>query len=691
MQPVFLLVSNMHNLIAGILRSPIVESVTKSSNQGLKSANRGLESYRRLTRKIPTTKENMSIILDQLTKRYEGHPVVNRLSLEIANGEFFVLIGPSGSGKSTVLRMIAGLNPVDEGRVILHGRDVTLATPQQRGVGFVFQHYALFQHMSVADNIEFGLRVRKAPAEQRQKRRDELLELVGLAGLGGRLPDQLSGGQQQRVALARALAHQPEVLLLDEPFGALDAKIRVELRRALRSIQTELGITTVFVTHDQEEAFELADRLGVMNFGRLLEVGTPSDLYQHPQTEFVATFLGTTNLMVGESTPEGIKVGPVSFPAHADAKKIEQASITQRVQVLFRPEDVALTLPDEPLEAPQLGIGEIEGSNFLGSVERLRVRLPAIPGVRPIAPPVAFGEDAVLIEAARTQDMARRFPLNPGDRVHVGVQRIHALVHPGLSFLILTDGSEASQAALDLGGQIARLAHARVTILSYGMETNAHENYLQEAKEKLGSGLAQLEVRSSPHPPEVAVDQEVERQPYDLVILGVGGLTPANRMALAEKILRLGDHHLLLVPAAHAEPARALVCVMSGEPGKEDVLFAGRFLRHLGAEATLMSVIGTAGQNNEIYERAERFLLGGIRTLELLRVPAQTVIRTGNVHNEITNQMKEGEHDLLIMGAPLPYGGDKVSLEGIVGQIMKEMTTHPILVVRSRYAAIRRE
>ena len=676
----------MSNFIASLITPPTLEKVTEAPGKKLQNTNRELKSYRRFTQNIPTTKEDMSIVLDQLTKRYEGHPVVNRLSLEIANGEFFVLIGPSGSGKSTVLRMIAGLNSVDEGRVILHGRDVTLATPQQRGVGFVFQHYALFEHMSVADNIEFALKVRKVPAEQRQKRRDELLELVGLAGLGGRFPDQLSGGQQQRVALARALAHKPEVLLLDEPFGALDAKIRVELRRALRGIQTELGITTIFVTHDQEEAFELADRLGVMNFGRLLEVGTPSELYQHPQTEFVATFLGTTNLMVGVSTADGVQVGPISFPANADSERIEKASSTQRVQVLFRPEDVTLTLPEEDLDAPQLGTGHIEGSTFSGSVERLRVRMPAIPGVRPIAPPVAFGEDAVLIEAARTQDVARRFPLAPGDAVNVGVRRIHALVHPGLSFLILTDGSDTSQDALDLGGQIARLAHARVTILSYGLEASKNEAHLQEAKEKLGSGLAQLEVRSTPHPPDLAVAQEGERQPYDLVILGVSGQSSSNRVALAEKILRLGDHHLLLVPAAHAEPARALVCVMSGEPGKEDVLFAGRFLRHLGAQATLMSVIAS-GNYSELYERTERFLLGGIRTLELLRVPAEMTIRSGNVHDEIHHQMNDGEHDLLILGAPLPHGGDKVSLEGVVGQILKDMTTHPILVVRSRYAA----
>lgn len=629
----------------------------------------------------------MSIVLDQLTKRYEGQPVVNRISLEIANGEFFVLIGPSGSGKSTVLRMIAGLNTVDEGRIVLHGHDVTFATPQQRGVGFVFQHYALFQNMSVADNIEFALRVRKVKPNQRQKRRDELLELVGLAGLGGRMPAQLSGGQQQRVALARALAHQPEVLLLDEPFGALDAKIRVELRRALYNIQSELGITTIFVTHDQEEAFELADRLGVMNFGRLLEVGTPGELYQHPQTEFVATFLGTANLLVGESTAAGVKVGPVLFPPGNEANRIEPAVDSRRVQVLFRPEDVTLARPDETLDTPQLGAGEIEQSTFSGSVERLRLRLPAIPGVRPIAPPVAFGEDVVLIEVTRTQDVARSFPLEPGDTVKVGVRRIHALAHPGLSFLILTKGSESSQAALEFGGQTARLAHARVTILSYGLSADEHQRHLQAAKEKLGSGLALLEVRATPHMPDVAVANNVEHQHYDLVILGSGELASAEGVALAERILRAGDHHLLLVPAEHSEPAHALICVMSGEPGKEDVLFAGRFLRHLGARATLMSVIPAAAKDTELHARAVRFLTGGVKTLEALGVPAQIAVRGGSVREEIIDQMKSGEHDLLVLGAPLTYRQGEVSLEGIVGQIIREMTTHPVLIVRSRYAA----
>ncbi|HRC88290.1 MAG TPA: ATP-binding cassette domain-containing protein, partial [Thermoanaerobaculia bacterium] len=178
----------------------------------------------------------MSIALEGLTKRYQGHPVVANLSLEVADRELLVLLGPSGSGKSTLLRMIAGLSEVDSGRILLHGRDVTHLSPQRRGVGFVFQSYALFRGMSVAENVEFPLAIRGVRRAERRRRRDELLELVGLAGLAGRMPAQLSGGQQQRVALARALAHRPEVLLLDEPFGALDARIRAELRRSIRAI-----------------------------------------------------------------------------------------------------------------------------------------------------------------------------------------------------------------------------------------------------------------------------------------------------------------------------------------------------------------------------------------------------------------------------------------------------------------------
>src|SRR5215469_16875244 len=248
----------------------------------------------------------MSIVLENLTKRYADVAAVQSVSLDVADGELFVLLGPSGSGKSTLLRMIAGLTDSTGGRVLLHGRDVSALAPQDRDVGFVFQHYALFQHMTVAENVEFGLRVRHVASEERRRRREELLKIVGLTGLEHRLPRQLSGGQQQRVAIARALAPQPAVLLLDEPFGALDTQIRGEMRRSLRQIQQELGVTAIFVTHDQEEAFELGDRLGIMQSGQLLEVGTPDALYLRPQSAFAATFLGSANLFWGRSTSLGV-------------------------------------------------------------------------------------------------------------------------------------------------------------------------------------------------------------------------------------------------------------------------------------------------------------------------------------------------------------------------------------------------
>jgi len=379
----------------------------------------------------------MSIVVEELTKRYAGHPVVHNVSLEVADGEFFVLLGSSGSGKSTLLRMIAGLTEIDGGRVLLHGREVTDMPPAKRGVGFVFQNYALFRGMTVGENVEFALSIRGVPSAERRRRRDELLEMVGLAGLAGRMSRQLSGGQQQRVALARALAHQPEVLLLDEPFGALDAKVRIELRRTVRDVQRELGISTVFVTHDQDEAFELADRMAVLSFGRLLEMGPPEELYLRPETEFVATFLGTANLMVGECSAEGVRLGPIQFPLTTRA---EIGDRSRRVQVLFRPEDVALRDSGEDLACPLLGRAVVDQRTFVGSFERLRLRLPPLRGVRSIAPPAPFGSDDLWIEASRTQDQARRFPLRPGDESWVGVQRVHALVHPGMRFLVLTDG-----------------------------------------------------------------------------------------------------------------------------------------------------------------------------------------------------------------------------------------------------------
>jgi sulfate transport system ATP-binding protein len=242
----------------------------------------------------------MRIDATAVSKRFGEFTALDDVSLTVPEGSLTALLGPSGSGKSTLLRIIAGLETADAGTVEIDGRDVTVARPQERGVGFVFQHYAAFAHMTVRDNVAFGLKIRKRPREEVQSRVDELLELVGLTKWAGQRPHQLSGGQRQRMALARALAVEPRVLLLDEPFGALDANVRAELRRWLRRLHDEQGVTTVLVTHDQEEAMEVADTIAVMNRARIEQVGAPREVYDNPATEFVMGFLGPVSRVDGQ-------------------------------------------------------------------------------------------------------------------------------------------------------------------------------------------------------------------------------------------------------------------------------------------------------------------------------------------------------------------------------------------------------
>jgi sulfate transport system ATP-binding protein len=237
----------------------------------------------------------MAIAVRQVTKRFNGYVALDNVSLAIPHGSLTALLGPSGSGKSTLLRVIAGLEQPDAGDVLISGEEATHVPVRKRNVGFVFQHYAAFKHMTVFENIAFGMRIRKRSKQEIAARVQELLELVQLTGLAARYPSQLSGGQRQRMALARALAVEPRVLLLDEPFGALDARVRKELRAWLRRLHDEVNVTTVFVTHDQEEAMEVSDRIAVINEGRVEQVGRPRDLYEHPANEFVMTFIGPVN------------------------------------------------------------------------------------------------------------------------------------------------------------------------------------------------------------------------------------------------------------------------------------------------------------------------------------------------------------------------------------------------------------
>ena len=277
-----------------------------------------------------------AIRLERLTKRYGDVQAVAGIDLEIADGEFFSMLGPSGSGKTTTLRMIAGFEQPTEGRVLLHGRDVTGVPPFDRDVNTVFQDYALFPHMTVADNVGYGLLVKRVPAAERSRRIAEAMGQVRLQGFEKRKPSQLSGGQRQRVALARALINRPRVLLLDEPLGALDLKLREEMQIELKAIQGEVGITFIYVTHDQEEALTMSNRLAVFNAGKIQQVGTPADVYEHPATAFVVGFVGTSNLMTGETAravigsdgtytvrPEKIRIGQREQDPAADEQSAD--------------------------------------------------------------------------------------------------------------------------------------------------------------------------------------------------------------------------------------------------------------------------------------------------------------------------------------------------------------------------------
>jgi sulfate transport system ATP-binding protein len=303
---------------------------------------------------------SVSIVVQNVSKRFGHHVALENINLEVARGSLVALLGPSGSGKTTLLRIIAGLESADQGSVLLHDEDAERLDVRQRNIGFVFQHYALFRHMTVAQNIGFSLKMRHRPKKERNERVQELLKLIQLESLANRYPAQLSGGQRQRVALARALAAQPRVLLLDEPFGALDAKVRKELRDWLRRLHDEIPITSVFVTHDQEEALELADRVAVMSNGHIEQVGTPEEVYHHPANPFVMRFLGQVNLfharvqsgdhagapegktVVGYVRPHQLHVarhqnGQPTWPARVT--RINAAGIHVRVDLLLKNEN----------------------------------------------------------------------------------------------------------------------------------------------------------------------------------------------------------------------------------------------------------------------------------------------------------------------------------------------------------------
>jgi sulfate/thiosulfate transport system ATP-binding protein len=556
----------------------------------------------------------MSITLDQVTKRYQGLPVVNDVSLDIGDGEFFVLLGPSGSGKSTLLRAIAGLAGVDHGRISLHGRDVTHVSPRERGVGLVFQNYALFRHMTVADNIEFALRVRRVKAAERRQRRQELLRLVALEGMDERLPAQLSGGQQQRVAVARALAHKPEVLLLDEPFGALDAKIREELRRTIRQVQRELGITTVLVTHDQEEAFALADRIGVMNLGRLLELGRPHELYTRPTTRFVATFLGAANLILARQTRDGIRFGKT--PVNATAAGPLHGAREHEVVAVVRPEEVEIAATRENLQSGYLARGAVEEIVFTGALERMRIRIEDGHEATPLSN--GNGTDSAFLEVTRTQHEQRAFQISTGQHVAIGVRRIHILPTPLSSFTTCAISDTLAEALVQQP-LLAELASRMKTRISTRVEP------------KLGMPGASCESAAEfSGTTVIASHSEVVYQ--------------------VQWLLQRGAEEILVLPQNSGPPQRVLIHWADETVRRATLAVSASILRHVSAEAIY---IGILPQQTPAAQRPH-----GMRALLDARSEAQAVhglemrteLRFGEVSNELARQLGEAPGQMLILG-----------------------------------------
>jgi sulfate transport system ATP-binding protein len=586
----------------------------------------------------------MSIALENVTKRYAGEVTVDRVSLEVEAGELFVLLGASGSGKSTILRMIAGLLQPDEGVVRLAGRDVTHLAPQARDVGFVFQNYSIFRHMTVAENIEFGLRIRKAPSGEREQRREELLELVGLGGLGSRFESQLSGGQRQRVALARALAYRPTVLLLDEPFGALDVKIRVQLRQTLKEIQKTLGVTTILVTHDQEEAFELGRRIGVIDRGRLLEVGEPDRLYESPRSLFVATFLGAGTILVGGSRGDHVELGPLTLPIPSEVPHDEG----DRVRVLIRPEQVTLAERQPPGDAPVLGRGNIVEQTFTGPRRRVRVRMPPLAGVRQVVPPLPFGEESILLDVDVPAHVEP-----PSGRPWVVLDEWHILRQPTPRLLVCDEGSGLAT-ALELAPPLVAALDGVATVLGIAPDAQSQD----ALRETLGrraaeAGLPEAAIRVRRGDAAEQIAGESREAPYDFVIAGAGEVESMRSRrgspSFAEELAAQTAIPLLLARGRPRKLERILICTAIGEPGKTDVRAGGWLARRLGAAVTLLHV--THPDRTPLpYARAH--LERGVATLRELGVLSRFSVRQAESPvGGILAELRAEPYDLLVVGA----------------------------------------
>lgn len=532
----------------------------------------------------------VSLVVEQLSGQERGQ-VVHRVSFVAAPGDCLTLLGPPESGAQLLLRLLAGQPRASHGRIWLDGREIGALPAGQRPLGLVSLAGPL-PRRSLRDLLVAGSR-------------EGLADLLGLRGLEGAPLRQLMPALRARAALALALANRPRALLLPEPGHGLAPGERDELYTLLAELAQTLQIPLLTASVEPEVAFALAGRVGVMHGGRLLEIGSTQEIYLRPQTDIGAAALGPVNLLVGSCVGGGVQVGPFVFPTHVDGAGEGQP----RVQLMVRPEDLELAAAPDALAGATLGRVEVAALRYAGPVERLRLRLPAIPGVRPVAPTPPFGEAGVLIEAARTAEQARPLPLRAGDLVWAAVRRFHALPHPGLHLAVVGPETAARR--------LADMAAARLSSVELGDE-----------------------------PPEIALERLHRRQHCDVAVLS--GQAPRT-LAMLDQLLEHSAQHLLLLDERRGPPVAGLVCVSGDEGDKATVRFAARLLRHLGASATLLTVLQRSAEAPP--ERIVRFHLAAAETMAALGVPMRSLFRAGERGAAIMAERRQGGHDLLVLGS----------------------------------------
>ena len=619
----------------------------------------------------------MSIALRDLHKRFSDTLVVSSVTCDIEDGEFFVLLGGSGSGKSTILRIIAGLVEPDAGSVKLHGLDVTNLPAQARNTGVVFQNYSIFRHLTASQNIEFGLKVRSVPTAERRKRSSELLELVGLAGLGDRYPQQLSGGQQQRVALARALAYRPKVLLLDEPFGALDQRIRKQLRESVKAIQRALKITTILVTHDQEEAFELGDRIGIIERGHLVETGAARQLYLRPQSEYVAGFLGDGNLLAGRINKQSIRLGECNIPLRR-GELFEQGA---PVRVLFRPENVVLSRSiDAQPNMVSLGRARILDRSFVGNAERVTLQMEQLGGVRSLVPAHSYGELRITIRALQ-RSASNDADFVVGEHVQVGISDYHLLPPAGLKVLGVLSSREPEPAALDYALGMANSCLGELTVLGI--------SELSPPDAAVTTRLALFRSRGEDPIPRTSlrtgkIDEmlvlEAQAGAYELVVLATPPVVELAADGPDEVLPTLIEQvgvPILLTRGSVCQLRRILICTGGGEPGKADIRFGSRLARLSGAHVTIFHA-RKVGLSSEDEARVRRHIEQAALLLESLGVHGDTKVGAAPAVNAILDEAARGEYDLIVIGAPSRDAGARDLSSEVINRAVQPVVVVPL-------------